>query len=644
MTNALTKDVVITYIPGDPGVPGSPYVPAQPSYTYTAYQCPFMEYDSFINLYVIYYVEAGSLTMIYTDDPSAYCEPTTVTVASQPAIAAVAPVAPTESQTIISNNIGWNSGAISGPSLTDSGGFAWKVTAGTTGMVAGFAAFNTDTAVSRITHGFYYATGKLSVMEGGAVKQANISNVSGDVLRVQRFGTQVTYWVNNTLVFTSAVPSSGTVYLDVSLYTAGDSVYDPALYAVKELSANVTATANAKLSGQVRGTLNAAASTYASIRKNNVVDLAATASAAASASAAITLTGLLSATASAAASVDASMASAVARVSMLPLSGNAGAGVLGASVNVAMEAVTSISYASSILPTINGANIVLYPLGGTAHGLTGTVGQVYVSFEPMVSLAGTGSYASAETTMLPLTSTSSALPAGLAVAISSVAANDSLAAERLLYVVMNSSLTTMATIEVTRLIDAEATSQVSANPTMSLGGSLLNASILEAVRAVTDTMVAGEDDAVVWVINRRTGATWRYEGYNFTRYLQTREHSYGVKQDGIYLLDGDLDIAAPIQASVDFGRKNFGTTLAKRLESIYLTADSDGDMSLRVEDDSGNEYFYTVRGVSPLDTTRAELGRGLRANYYSLQLYNVDGADFELANIEFLTAVLKRRL
>lgn len=216
--------------------------------------------------------------------------------------------------------------------------------------------------------------------------------------------------------------------------------------------------------------------------------------------------------------------------------------------------------------------------------------------------------------------------------------------ERNIVMVLVSNATATGIFSTVNQLTLAIISAVNATDTFDLSDSQLGLDIRSVVRVLTDGMVIDGGEASVWVINPRTGASWRYENYGFSQFLKTERFTYGVKSDGIYLLDGDDDAGEPIRASLDVGRQNFGTTKNKRLHTAYVTTDATGGLQLRVTDDSGNAYMYRLTPNERMDTVRAQLGRGLVANFFDVQLFNTEGGDFDLASIELLYDVLTRRV
>jgi hypothetical protein len=146
-------------------------------------------------------------------------------------------------------------------------------------------------------------------------------------------------------------------------------------------------------------------------------------------------------------------------------------------------------------------------------------------------------------------------------------------------------------------------------------------------------------------VNIDSGASTSYESYDFNSYAIFDGHYLGVKNDGLYLLEGDDDDGTPIRASISLGKQNFDTSLLKRPQYCYVGVSSSGTVFMKVTDASGTEYVYAARRADQqLATQRFDLGKGLRANYFTFELFNGDGADFEFNTVEFQLAELTRRI
>lgn len=155
---------------------------------------------------------------------------------------------------------------------------------------------------------------------------------------------------------------------------------------------------------------------------------------------------------------------------------------------------------------------------------------------------------------------------------------------------------------------------------------------------------AGDEEMVGWIINPNLMASTALDNYDFTGFGQHKGRYYGIRPDGLYVLEGDTDDGAQIDSFVSLGNKNFNTAKQKRVPHAYIGAATDGRMVLKVIV-HGQEYLYAVRNPSTdMAEQRVDIGRGLRSNYWNFELMNREGADFEIDTIKFMPIVLERRI
>ena len=125
-------------------------------------------------------------------------------------------------------NLGWNAGARSITSEPGDLTSTFQPSENCIGIIIGLGSSDTGPSVTDIEHGFYFRKESgvqvYSIYERNVAKTAPTAYVAADVFHVTRADTTVKYWLNSTVVYTSLVPSSGTVFLDTTLYSAGDSV------------------------------------------------------------------------------------------------------------------------------------------------------------------------------------------------------------------------------------------------------------------------------------------------------------------------------------------------------------------------------------------------------------------------------------
>lgn len=148
----------------------------------------------------------------------------------------------------------------------------------------------------------------------------------------------------------------------------------------------------------------------------------------------------------------------------------------------------------------------------------------------------------------------------------------------------------------------------------------------------------------VWSVNPESGSA-AYENFPFNSFARIGGRNYGASEAGIFELVGDDDAGAPIHASINLGKRDFGSPALKGISYAYLGVKSTGQMVVRVTTPEGNSYLYQTRSADAfMATQRADFGKGLRAHYLELEIYNQDGGDFTLERLEFVVNELKRRI
>lgn len=172
---------------------------------------------------------------------------------------------------------------------------------------------------------------------------------------------------------------------------------------------------------------------------------------------------------------------------------------------------------------------------------------------------------------------------------------------------------------------------------------------------LTSSTLAGEDadrlhdflgtsNLTTYNVNLMTNATTQYEHFDFNSMcLASNGAYYGMSSDGLYQLTGDTDADAKIEAMLSLGKQDFGTQALKHLAGAYLGVMSDTPMRVRVMA-NGAQYDYLARDYdSGLMQQRVDTGRGLRANYFTLDVYNTDGGQFELATLDACINLISQR-
>jgi hypothetical protein len=144
-----------------------------------------------------------------------------------------------------------------------------------------------------------------------------------------------------------------------------------------------------------------------------------------------------------------------------------------------------------------------------------------------------------------------------------------------------------------------------------------------------------------WNVTLGVNASTKFTNYEFDSFCKGADGNYyGIRAEGLYLLSGDSDNGTDIDAHVDLGTLNFGSSLLKRGYAAYLAGTSDDKMVMGV-----NGYEYVARSFDDAPSVhRVDIGKGIRANYFDLTVGNRNGAAFELDSVEFKPAGTGRRI
>jgi hypothetical protein len=550
-------------------------------------------------------------------------------------------------QIITDYNLGWNAGARSRAFIGTHGRMQFSVPYNVIGAVVGMNDEDVDAGYISMEHALYFAGGIQRIFEDGVPVFYGGPFATSDDFVIRRINGVISYYKNDVLQYVSQKPSSGYVFMDTSLYSGGDFIYDPSI--IDTMSGSATLRSLYTLGRGMQIIPTSGGDAYLA-----PLDAVGGISATRIGNGSVSYLAPLDATGRGA-QFD---ASAYAIVVMEPLQGTSrqanrsnasmsplialGSDRIYGEIDVSFPPLTVFAQGGMPVPAYAiGSSALLYLTGG-ATGLTGEIGGSAADMYAIDSLGSEGPYGESIVSMVPLYSVGYGYEGNTeATMISTIGGFLDLAAPLELYVTMNSDMSVATIISLGRTLEAEASSEATFTTTFTLE-QLLNAVMNSMLTAGFVASNYNEtSDAVVWALNVTNEANTRYEDFNFNSYGLYDGRYYGCKHDGLYLLEGD----GPVSAYLDYGNSNFGTNLLKGCPNAYLGMSSAGDMYLRVTTDDGESYSYVARNpTAQMAVQRVDLGKGLRANYLRFELYNDAGCSFELDSSEFLVATLNRRI
>jgi hypothetical protein len=154
-----------------------------------------------------------------------------------------------------------------------------------------------------------------------------------------------------------------------------------------------------------------------------------------------------------------------------------------------------------------------------------------------------------------------------------------------------------------------------------------------------------------WVMNTEGSMPIsEYSNYAFNSLAYSPDEMLGCTDDGLYILDGADDAGTVIDARITSLMLDFDTSKLKRMSAAYIGYTSDGQLLLKVRSEEQGTYaerWYEARedtAQSAPSQNRMKIGKGLRSRYWTFELVNVDGSDFELDKVELYPVVLERRV
>ena len=146
------------------------------------------------------------------------------------------------------------------------------------------------------------------------------------------------------------------------------------------------------------------------------------------------------------------------------------------------------------------------------------------------------------------------------------------------------------------------------------------------------------NNTLAYVTNTKTKQTTRYNNYDFDHVVKFHGKHYGVKVDGLYLLEGNSDDGVQIESSFRINKNDFGVSQLKRVPYLYVDSDDDTDVTPHIDGtDSG--FIY----LAAFDGKRTKLGRGLKGRYWSFEFSSIGGIGFRVRGVEIEPEVMTRK-
>ena len=192
----------------------------------------------------------------------------------------------------------------------------------------------------------------------------------------------------------------------------------------------------------------------------------------------------------------------------------------------------------------------------------------------------------------------------------------------------------------TMVLRVTAASTMTISPQMALQ-MLYRPELSEAVE-IAAAFVSPGDGITTWAVNARTGAVSEYENFEFNSFAPHGTRYLGASATGLYALDGDDDDGKSIIGSLKSGFMQFAGSRFSGFRAAYIGVRGPGQYAFKLETSDGKTYTYGV-DVRRMETTKINLGKGIRASYFAFELTS-EGQDFDIDFVEFVPARANRRV
>lgn len=184
-------------------------------------------------------------------------------------------------------------------------------------------------------------------------------------------------------------------------------------------------------------------------------------------------------------------------------------------------------------------------------------------------------------------------------------------------------------------VSATVTRQGEANATIvlpSLLSLVASANIILPSLSLSASSSSQVANAVAYNLNIHTSESTRYTGMNFLHIIAIGNQYYGVREDGLYLLDEDTNSA--INGTIVLKDTDFGEFKSKHLQYVYLNSDTKTKITPHVDGVQKTGQYTGFGG------RKCVLGLGDHGRYWQLKIENIK----KLEGLEFLPELSQRRV
>jgi hypothetical protein len=151
-----------------------------------------------------------------------------------------------------------------------------------------------------------------------------------------------------------------------------------------------------------------------------------------------------------------------------------------------------------------------------------------------------------------------------------------------------------------------------------------------------------EDTTIAYCVNTTTGALTRYTNFGFKRITRINGAYYGLKSNGLYLLEGATDNGTTIDVRARTGMFHANDYHIKRIQYAYLRENHYAtNVSVTADD---NDFYPTYTYLSAFNGKRVKFAMGVSGIYWDFEFSNVSGGGLNISAVEFRIDTTNRKV
>ncbi|MDD4995815.1 MAG: hypothetical protein PHW53_05135, partial [Patescibacteria group bacterium] len=152
--------------------------------------------------------------------------------------------------------------------------------------------------------------------------------------------------------------------------------------------------------------------------------------------------------------------------------------------------------------------------------------------------------------------------------------------------------------------------------------------------SLSATMSTAVSNAVAYVLNIHTGESYQWTNQAWLHIIHIGNKPYGVKSDGLYLLEGTTDSGTAINGIIKTKDTDFGSFKSKRIQSVYLNSDTATTVRPIVDGVAKNSHASSFGGRKCL------LALGNQGRYWQFEVSGIQ----KLEGLEVLPLDAQRKV